>query len=150
MFFQWYRLDSPTLWIFTYLPAHYFHIVCLFLASAISAAATNKSKWLYMGAGCLALLSYYWSPFAIGLAAGSFLLIVVLPYTTERLYPLPERKNNFGGRHRRSVYISLACLLVSLTGEAISVCVAALALIFGVVIPEVIRRKNTWEKLNPI
>jgi len=150
MFFQWYRLDSPTLWIFTYLPERYFYIVCQFLATAVCATSINKRKWLYMGAGCLALLSYYWSPFAIGLVIASFLLLMGLPIAAERLYPLPERKNNFDGRPRWSVYISLGCLLVSLTGEAISVCIAAAVLLLGVVIPEIIRRKNTWEELNPL
>ena len=79
-----------------------------------------------------------------------FLLLMVLPIAAERLYPLPDRKNHFRDRDKRSSYIAVGCILVSVTGEAVSVCVAVAALIFGVVIPAVIRRKNLWEGLNPL
>jgi len=159
MLFQWYRLDPPTLWIFTYLPARYFYIVCQFLCMAILttqrgssqlSSLRSKGRWLFLGLGALLFICYYSSPFAIGLLVVSFLLLMALPIAAERLYPLPDQKEYFRHRNKRHIYIGLACLVVSVTGEAVSVCIAAVALVLGVVIPEVIRRKNLWEGFNPL
>ena len=150
MLFQWFMLDSPSLWIFAYFPQHGFNGLCSFLSTATLSTIDSRRRWLVLGAGGFALISYYWSLFAIGLVAGSFLLLMALPIAAERLYPLPDRKNHFHDRDKRSIYIAVGCILVSVTGEAVSVCVAVAALIFGVVIPAVIRRKNLWEGLNPL
>jgi len=51
MLFQWFRLDSPSLWIFAYFPQHGFNGLCSFLGAATLSTMDSRRRWLVLGAG---------------------------------------------------------------------------------------------------
>jgi len=53
MLFQWFRLDSPSLWIFAYFPQHGFNGLCSFLSTATLSTIDSRRRWLVLGAGGL-------------------------------------------------------------------------------------------------